>query len=311
MKIDQLRQLLEIAKTKSINQAAMNLYISQPNLSMSMRKLEDELGYPLFIRNNRGIELTVKGEQFLHSAESVLLQFDRLKEDTLESSSESAESFSVGHSHYRYVTEAATSLFARRQKHAPFKLNIIEGGRESIIDMVYRGGLEIGVISIWSYHRKAIASLLAAKDIQFYRLDANPLSIVVGRGSPLYQHDSDWVASIKDLEGFPTVSYNRTGIHSTVSWILRDLGMSTDIFAGTITVNERATLMEAMEHTNAFMVGNINPKAYTHSDYYPNAKCFRLGDSKVICETGWIKRNDYVPTPLAMEFIHILSAYYA
>ena len=60
MKIEQLRQLIEIQNTGSINQAAANLYTTQPNLSLSMRNLEAELGYSLFIRSNRRVILTAQ-----------------------------------------------------------------------------------------------------------------------------------------------------------------------------------------------------------------------------------------------------------
>ena len=42
MKMDQLRQMVELYQTGSINRAAANLFMSQPNLSQSIRRLEDE-----------------------------------------------------------------------------------------------------------------------------------------------------------------------------------------------------------------------------------------------------------------------------
>lgn len=49
MKIEQLIQVVEIAKTKSITMAAKNLYMSQSNLSISIRELEKELNKQIFI----------------------------------------------------------------------------------------------------------------------------------------------------------------------------------------------------------------------------------------------------------------------
>ena len=47
MKIEQLEQAVKISELNSISLAAEELFISQPNLSLSVRKLEQELGYPL------------------------------------------------------------------------------------------------------------------------------------------------------------------------------------------------------------------------------------------------------------------------
>lgn len=308
MKIEQLRQLLEVAKTKSINQAAMNLYISQPNLSMSLRKLEAELGYPLFTRNNRGIDLTAQGEKFLESASSVLLQFDQLKSFSADSSAQDGQSFSLGNMHFRYVIEAAASLFNKRHRISPFKMSITEGSRDKIIDLVYRGDAEIGVLNIWSNHRKSVLSQFKAKDIQYYRLDSAPPSIVVGKGSPLYSNDPDWRPDVEILRHFPHVMYDEFDF-GAYDRTPKELGL--DKSSGRIVVNDRATLMEIMEQTDAFMLAGTNPKAYTHSAYYPNAKYFQIANTDITCEVGWIKRKDYSPSALALEFIQILSSYYA
>lgn len=308
MKIEQLRQLLEVAKTKSINQAAMNLFISQPNLSMSLKKLEAELGYPLFTRTNKGIELTSQGEKFMESAASVLLQFDKLKNLSSNMSGQEGQSFTLGNMHFRYVTEAAAKLFNSSHSNSPFKLTIIEGGRDKIIDLVYRGEVEIGVMNIWSIHKKAVHAQLKAKDIQYYRLDSAPPSIVVGKGSPLYSSDPDWMPDADVLHRYPQVMYDEFDF-GTYGDTPKELGL--DKCSKRIVVNDRATLMEIMQHTDAFMLAGTNPKAYTHSSYYPNAKCFQIAHTDITCEVGWIRRKDYSPSPLALEFISFLSSYYA
>ena len=48
MKLEQIEQAIMVAKTKSISLAAESLFISQPNLSLSIKKLEEEIGYPIF-----------------------------------------------------------------------------------------------------------------------------------------------------------------------------------------------------------------------------------------------------------------------
>lgn len=52
----------EVAKTGNISKAAKELYISQPAISKSISKLEDRLGTLLFVRNSRGVSLTLEGQ---------------------------------------------------------------------------------------------------------------------------------------------------------------------------------------------------------------------------------------------------------
>ena len=51
-----------VAQTGNISKAARELYISQPAISKAIRKLEDNLGMSLFVRNSRGVQLTEEGQ---------------------------------------------------------------------------------------------------------------------------------------------------------------------------------------------------------------------------------------------------------
>lgn len=76
-----------VAKEKSITKAAANLYISQPAVTFQIKKLEQELGLPLFIRTKKGTILTKEGETFfkyvktaIESLENGLSTLTNLKE---------------------------------------------------------------------------------------------------------------------------------------------------------------------------------------------------------------------------------------
>ena len=55
---------LKVSEMGSISKAADKLYISQPALSQQLKNLEKELDASLFIRSNKGIELTGEGKIF-------------------------------------------------------------------------------------------------------------------------------------------------------------------------------------------------------------------------------------------------------
>lgn len=54
MRLNQLSYLVAIERYGTISRAAEALYVSQPSISVAVRELEEELGYPLLVRNNRG-----------------------------------------------------------------------------------------------------------------------------------------------------------------------------------------------------------------------------------------------------------------
>ena len=65
MQLEQFLYANEIAKCGSITQAAKNLFITQPSLTIAIQKLETELGFFLFNRSQKGVQITEKGEEAL------------------------------------------------------------------------------------------------------------------------------------------------------------------------------------------------------------------------------------------------------
>ena len=79
MNILHLKYAVEIAKTGSLNKAAENLYMGQPNLSRAIRELETSLGITIFERTSRGMIVTADGEEFLQYARRILAQIDEME----------------------------------------------------------------------------------------------------------------------------------------------------------------------------------------------------------------------------------------
>ena len=59
---------LSVAENKSISKAAASLYISQPAVSITIKKLEENLNTTLFVRKSKGVELTENGRLLYDSA---------------------------------------------------------------------------------------------------------------------------------------------------------------------------------------------------------------------------------------------------
>ena len=61
-----------VAKHKHMTKASRELHISQPAISQSIKKLEDQLGGTLFLRSNKGMELTEEGKMFYEYVKGAL-----------------------------------------------------------------------------------------------------------------------------------------------------------------------------------------------------------------------------------------------
>lgn len=79
MNIRDLKYLIAVAKYESFGQASKACFVSQPALSMQIKKLEDELGVILFERTNKNVMITLVGEKILERALEVVRIEDEIK----------------------------------------------------------------------------------------------------------------------------------------------------------------------------------------------------------------------------------------
>ena len=81
MELEQLRQLDEIARHGTLQAAADRLHLSQSALSRSLRRLEDDLGQPLFDRTRNSMSINAAGRLALEHARLILAEERRLRDD--------------------------------------------------------------------------------------------------------------------------------------------------------------------------------------------------------------------------------------
>lgn len=86
MTFQQLQYLIEAQKAGSISQAAKNLFVTPSSVSVAVTALEEELGYPVFVRTAQGLVTTTEGQKVLRYASRILENY-RLLEDVHANSS--------------------------------------------------------------------------------------------------------------------------------------------------------------------------------------------------------------------------------
>ena len=89
MDLKQIRNFIVLAETLNFRMAAEKLHMAQPPLSVSIKKLEESLGVPLFTRNTKEVVLTREGkllladcQRLVHLAQNIKLQADDIRQGT-------------------------------------------------------------------------------------------------------------------------------------------------------------------------------------------------------------------------------------
>ena len=102
MTLQQLKYAITVADHQSMNEAAKELFISQPSLSNAIKELEKEIGISIFTRSNKGITISSDGAEFLGYARQVVEQASLLEEKYLGKSPAKIK-FSVSTQHYSFA----------------------------------------------------------------------------------------------------------------------------------------------------------------------------------------------------------------
>lgn len=144
--IEQIKYFLAINKFKSFSIAAEELCISQSSLSKQIKSLEIELDTSLFNRTTRNINLSESGKEFLIHATRLLDDYDNTLLSMEKYSNKKKSTLNIGTipviSQYKITSFIA--LF--KNKYPNIHINIIEGERDQILDMINKSEVDFAFI---------------------------------------------------------------------------------------------------------------------------------------------------------------------
>lgn len=237
MTLQQLKYAIAVADHGSMNEAAKELFISQPSLSGAMKELEKELGFDLFLRTNRGITITPDGEEFLGYARQVAEQYRLLCNRYVEK--ESLEKFSVSMQHYSFAVKAFVET-VKRAGMENYEFAVHETKTYEVIENVKNFKSELGILYMNDFNEKVLRKILRENQLKFTELFTCDTYVYVRSGHPLAGKK---VISMKDLEPYPCLAFDQG---KNNSFYLAEEMKSTYDYKRIIKANDRATMLNLM-----------------------------------------------------------------
>ena len=141
-----LRYFVAVAEELHFGRAAFRLNLAQPPLSQQIRKLEELLGYPLFTRTSRSVQLTVAGEALLQRARRTLRNVQRDIDET-----RSIGRGDVGSLHIGFIGSAMLSTLpaifrSYREAYPRVQLHLHESFTALVMEGLENGTLDAGIL---------------------------------------------------------------------------------------------------------------------------------------------------------------------
>lgn len=146
MQIRQLEYFQKVSKSESMQKAAVLLNVSQPSITVAIKKLEEELQVNLFERNGKRLTLTHEGRLFLTRAEDILARIQYSLEEMNDYYAEVADTLKIG------ITPIAGAvifpeIFERINSQCPrVNVDFTEEGSLVIQSLLEKGELDLGIL---------------------------------------------------------------------------------------------------------------------------------------------------------------------
>ena len=145
MELRELRYFLAVANEESISKAAEVLFTTQPNLSRQMKRLETEIGQPLFIRGNRKITLTEAGKLLKKRAEELLDLYSKTENELCAPVTAISGDIYVGGGESYVMRLIAKVARLIQIKHPDVHIRLFSGDISAVSEKLDKGLLDFGI----------------------------------------------------------------------------------------------------------------------------------------------------------------------
>ena len=138
-----MNYVYEVYKERSFSKAAANLYISQPSLSATVKKVEERIGAPIFDRSVSPIQLTECGRHYIKAVEEIMDTQSRFENYLNDLNELKTGQIAIGGSNLfaSYILPPVITRFT--QKYPLVKVHLVEANTPQLVDQLFRGTLDM------------------------------------------------------------------------------------------------------------------------------------------------------------------------
>ena len=203
MQYEALKTFVTLAEVKNFTKTAEKLLMSQPNVSLHIKNLEEEFQTKLFHRSPKFLKITPSGELLLERAKQIIKIYETMKEDILELENSIKGVVKVGSSFT--IGEYILPSFLRelQEQYDELEFEVTIGNTEEVVRSVRLLEVDVGLIE----------GQTNDKEVHVVPFVEDELFIVAPNGHPLAKKE---YATIEDLQN--------------QAWVSREIGSGTRDF---------------------------------------------------------------------------------
>lgn len=287
----QMKYAIEVYKAGSISRAAKKLSMNQPNLSKSIKELEDSLGIEIFVRTPKGVIVSKEGQVFLEYADAIFQKMDEM-EDGLRECKENKVSFKVSIPRATYITYAFTKFIKDIQSTPEIRINYRETNAVEAADNILYHGFDLGVVRYTEPYEIDFQQSLERKGLISKDYWESEYLLLMSKKHPLAEKEE--IVS-DDIEEYTEL------VHGDENY---DKTNPTGDINKRIYLYERGSQFDLLRNVpTTYMWVSPLPEEILESNDLIQRKC---SDSKIRFKDALIYRSDYQFSQFASQFVDTL-----
>jgi DNA-binding transcriptional LysR family regulator len=289
MELRDLKAFMEVADHKSFTKAASNSYLTQPSLSKTVKKLEEELQVELFDRSTRHLRLTDAGEIVYQQGQKAFATMSQLNVLLDELRDVVSGEIKIG-----IPPLVGTLIFPEiardfHNQYPKVTLELVELGARLIEKLVEEGEIDVGVV------------VLPANETKFniYPLIKDEFVLYLHEDHELAQRSSVSLSELKE-EKFILFSKDFT-LYEYIIGVCEEKGFTPDI-------SYQSSQWDLIVELVSFNLGiTLLPKSIYNKQTNHNVKVITLENSNLLWEIGMITKKEAYHSFALKELLKVLG----
>ncbi len=256
MDIQALNTFIKTAELLHFGQASRACNLSPSALTRTIQRLEEEIGTPLFLRDNRNVALTAAGTQLLGYARNTVLEWNNFHKSLTSQKTQMSGVLSIYASVSAVYSLLPSLLETYRSAHPDVQLELHTGDAEKAVEQVLSGEIDLAVAALpdrkhaqLEFMPLAETPLVFIAPLPLDRIDFSQTPLVVPQSGVARRRLDMW---LKEHGIMPTISSEVSGNEALIAMvrlgagvgIVPKLALERSPFRDDVRVVENAPLLK-------------------------------------------------------------------
>lgn len=249
MTFTQLEYVIAVQTYGSFRKAAEELFLSPSTISFQIRRLEEELGTEIFVRDGTKTQLTAEGAKLLYLSHSIIHLKNSIR-DSCSAKEQNKIRLMIYSQHFPFAARCF-SEFITRFSNQKYELGFIETNTRDVITSVITSAADVGLILTNKHNREFLQNIAKNNRLTLKVLYTSKPFVYLSSDHPLASRET--IDSVRLLTPYPHLYFDQNA--HFLPFALGNIHVAEPEIPQSLFVNDRMSAMMMLRLDQAYYIG--------------------------------------------------------